>query len=98
VSYESEEALPRWWHYHHIAKLFDVAVKEAKIAHCTLHDLRRTLGPRMAAAGINQRVASEVLGHSDPRVTARYYQHVDPKTVRAVILKLKPTGTDGRKK
>jgi len=51
-----------------------------------------------AALGINQRVASEVLGHSDPRVTTRYYQHVDPKTVCAVVLKLKPTSTDGRKK
>ena len=85
-------------HYHHIAKLFSVAVKEAKIAHCTLHDLRRTLGSRMAAEGINQRVAAEVLGHSDVRTTAKYYQRVDRETIRAVILKLMPTGTDGRKR
>jgi hypothetical protein len=51
-----------------------------------------------AALGINQRVASEALGHSDPRVTARYCRRVDPKTVRAITLQLKPAGTDHGKK
>jgi len=84
-------------HYHHIAKLFDDAVKQAEIAHCSLHDLRRTLGSRMAAAGINQRVAAEVLGHSDMRTTAKFYQTVNGETIREVIRKLSPTATDGRK-
>ena len=44
--------------------------------------------------GINQRVAAEVLGHSDLRTTAKYYQHIDRDTVRGVVLQLNPTGTD----
>ncbi len=31
----------------------------------------------LAAAGINQREAAEVLGHSDMRTTAKFYQSVD---------------------
>jgi integrase len=84
-------------HYHHIAKLFDDAVKEAEITHCSLHDLRRTLGSRMAAAGINQRVAAEVLGHTDMRTTAKFYQSVGCETIREVIRKLDPAVT-GRKR
>ena len=85
-------------HDHHIAKLFAAAVKEAKIPCCTLHDLRRTLGSRMAAEGIHQAVAAEVLGHSNVRTTAKYCQRVDRETVRAVNLKLQPTGTHGKAK
>jgi hypothetical protein len=33
-----------------------------------------------------------------PLSGVKYYQRVDRETVRAVILKLKPTGTDGRKR
>jgi site-specific recombinase XerD len=52
----------------------------------------------MAAEGINQRVAAEVLGHSDMRTTAKFYQAVAPETVREVILRLKPTNTAERRK
>jgi integrase len=84
--------------YDRIARKFDRAVESAGIAHCALHDFRDTMGSRAAAEGVNQRVISELLGHSDVRTTAKHYQHVDGETIKATILKLRPTGTDSRKR
>jgi integrase len=82
----------------HIATKFARAVEAAGIARCTLHDFRDTMGSRAAPEGVNQRVISELLGHSDVRTTAKHYQHVDGETIKATILKLRPTGTDSRKR
>ena len=80
--------------YNRIRLKFERAVIAAGIGHCTLHDLRRTVGTLLAERGVNQRVAAEVLGHSDMRTTARFYQTVRPETVKAAVLNLRPTGTD----
>jgi integrase len=54
---------------------------------------------REAAEGINQRAISELLGHApDRRTTAKYYPHADHETIRAAVLKLRPTATGAEKK
>ena len=73
---------------------FGDAVEKAGIERRTLQDLRRTVGSLLAERNVNQRVAAEVLGHTDPRTTAKYYQTVRPETVKAAIVSLRPTGTD----
>ena len=95
--FAEENGKPRA-HYHHIATKFARAVEAAGIARCTLHDFRDTMGSRAAAEGVNQRVISELLGHSDVRTTAKYYQHLDGESIKATILKLRPTGTEVGKK
>jgi integrase len=72
-------------HYYRIRSRFENVVKRSGIAHCTLHDLRRTVGTRLAAAGVNQRVASAVLGHQDIATTARYYQAVDAALIKKAV-------------
>jgi len=60
----------------------------------TLHDLRRTVGTRLAARGVNEKVASEYLGHSSVTTTARFYQTVAPETIKEAGRALRRTGSD----
>ena len=83
--------------YNRLRRKFDGAVEQSGIKRRTLHDLRRTVGSLLAERGVNQKVAAEVLGHSDPRTTARYYQAVRPETIKAAIVNLRPTGTENDK-
>lgn len=63
----------------------------AGIQDATLHDLRRTFGLHVAAqAGIF--VASKLLRHSDPRITARVYAPLGLAELAATLAK---TGTPG---
>ena len=61
----------------------------------TLQDCRRTVGSLLAERGVNQRVAMEYLGHSNIGATARFYQAVKADTLRAVVVNLRPTGSEG---
>lgn len=47
--------------------------------HLTPHQFRRTLGTDMLSKGINLNVIQEVLGHSNPSVTKRFYATVKDK-------------------
>jgi len=42
------------------------------------HDLRRTFGSWLAQAGVDIRRASELMGHSNIRVSASVYAHLAP--------------------
>ena len=52
----------------------------------TSHQFRRTLGTDMLSKGTNLNVIQEVLGHSDPSVTKRFYADVKDKE-RAEVFK-----------
>ena len=52
----------------------------------TSHQFRRTLGTDMLSKGTNLNVIQEVLGHSDPSVTKRFYADVKDKK-RAEVFK-----------
>lgn len=45
------------------------------------HDLRHDAASTLTMAGVSQRTVMEILGHKDPRVTARY-QHLAPGHLR----------------
>ena len=53
-----------------------------------LHAYRRTFASRLAAAGTPIQVLSDLLGHSDISVTAKYYINVSNKEKRKAISKL----------
>jgi integrase len=75
---------PGKW-YFRAADVFDAAVKAAKIAHCTFHDLRETALTRMAEGGAGVWVLQSIAGHSTPNVTAKHYVGVGREAVRSVI-------------
>lgn len=75
------------------AKWFDKFIKDNDIKdangeyyNLTSHQFRRTLGTDMLSKGTNLNVIQEVLGHSDPSVTKRFYADVKDKE-RAEVFK-----------
>lgn len=68
------------------AKWFDKFIKDNNIKdangnyyNLTSHQFRRTLGTDMLSKGTNINVIQQVLGHSDPSVTKRFYADVKDK-------------------
>jgi integrase len=59
-----------------LTRHFHEACKKAGIARRRFHDLRHTCGSLLAAQGVHPRVAMEILGHSQIRLTMEIYTHV----------------------
>lgn len=57
----------------------------------TFHDLRRSCGSLMLAAGVPMQVISKLLGHSSIRVTEQRYAHMQIDAVRAGLEAAFPT-------
>ncbi len=68
-------------------------MKEAKIEKCTLHDIRRTVGTRLAEADVNEPVAAAYLGHTDIGTTVKFYQRIRAEVLEDTVEKLRQTGT-----
>ena len=54
---------------------FNRAAKRAGLENVRLHDLRRTLMTRAAAAGIGTHVLRDLLGHKTTTMADRYVRH-----------------------
>ena len=69
-----------------------IAKKDAlgRVVH--FHAFRRTFQTLGVRAGINQRAAQELLGHSDPRLTANVYTDVPSLALHSEIAKLPSFG------
>ena len=66
-------------HYFDLNTPLELALKRAGIEGVRLHDLRRTLGSWMAAAGTSLLVIGKVLGHTSAKSTAIYSRiNLDP--------------------
>ena len=55
------------------SKPFKLVLGRANVSDGTYHDLRRTYGTNMAEAGIPQHELAYLMGHNDPKTTARFY-------------------------
>jgi integrase len=74
-------------------KALAALVKEAGVdTRISMHDLRRTMGSRLAMSGANAATISAALGHLSPD-SARAYVHLTTEPVRAAIEKA--LGLDG---
>lgn len=72
-------------------KIFDAALKKAKIGEFTWHDLRHTHATWLRQAGAALEIVQRSLGHAKITTTQRY-AHVDDQEVRDALRKL-PTLT-----
>ncbi|MCD7779645.1 MAG: tyrosine-type recombinase/integrase [Candidatus Gastranaerophilales bacterium] len=58
--------------YTDIKKAWTTALKEAKIENFRFHDLRHTVGTRLAKENVPINIIKEILAHSDIKTTMRY--------------------------
>jgi integrase len=68
-------------------RVFQPACARAGIADFHFHDLRHTFGTRLAEAGTHLAVIQALMGHADPRTTARY-THATDEAKRAAVAAL----------
>ena len=77
---------------HNPGRDFQAIVKAASIAHCSLHDLRRTFCTDLARLNVNQLIVQQLAGHAHASTTAKYYQAVDDAMKRNAVLRLSEAG------
>lgn len=65
--------------YKSFVKRNNIIDNDGSLYHLTNHQFRRTLGTDMLSKGVNINVIQEVLGHSDPSTTKRFYADVKDK-------------------
>lgn len=68
-----------WLHPGKVTNLFERLVAASGLPPIRLHDLRHGAATLMLAAGVDVKVVSDTLGHSDTRITRDIYQSVLPQ-------------------
>lgn len=68
-----------------VKKGFATAVARAGLTDVYPHDLRRTCGSWLVQQGVPIQVVSNLLRHSDIRITDRVYAHLSPTRVQAAV-------------
>jgi integrase len=68
-----------------VKKGFKLAVDRAKLEDVHPHDLRRTFGSWLVQAGVDIRRVSELMRHSDIRITAQVYAHLAPEDLADAV-------------
>ena len=67
-----------WLHPGKVSDLFDRLVTASGLPPIRLHDLRHGAATLMLAAGVDVKIVSDTLGHSDTRITRDIYLSVLP--------------------
>jgi integrase len=78
-----------------IKKGFALAVRRAGLEDVHPHDLRRPFGSWLVQSGVDIRRVSELMRHSDIRVTARVYAHLAPADLADAVEVLDRTPNGG---
>jgi integrase len=60
-------------------------IRQAQVPVIRPHDLRHTFVTLALQAGQDVKVVSEIVGHSDPGITMRIYQHITKKQHRDTV-------------
>jgi len=63
---------------------FNSTLRKAKIENCTIHDLRHTFASHLAMKGIDIYTISQLMGHSDIKMTQRY-AHLAPNHKKIAV-------------
>lgn len=81
-------------------KQFHILSEKAGVRKIRFHDLRHGFATMLKKKGWDPKVAQELLGHSDVRITMDVYQHNDDVELKAAVNSLLPglkDLLDGRK-
>ncbi len=62
----------------YLLRAFKKVLQGAGLAHMRIHELRHSAATILLAKGVNIKVVSEMLGHSDIAITLRTYGHLLP--------------------
>jgi integrase len=68
-----------------LVRRFHQALDRAEVRTITFHELRHTVGARMAAAGIPLRTLQQWMGHADAKTT-QVYSHYQPSEDEAGVV------------
>jgi integrase len=68
---------------------FSKALSQAGIKDFHFHDLRHTYATDLISAGVDIFTVSKLLGHTDPKITARVYAHLSPDYRKSEMEKYK---------
>lgn len=71
-------------------------LRRAGVADHTFHTLRHTFATRCVENGVDVKSLSEIMGHSDVKITLQRYVHPSMETKKAQVNKLPFLITDGR--
>ncbi len=88
----SPEAVPWCVATRNTMRIFDRLLVRAKIARddgegrkLDIHSLRHTFGSRLARHGVGLVQVQRLMGHSDPKLTAQVYTHLDVEDLRKAV-------------
>jgi integrase len=68
-----------------VKRKLDAILIKANMRHYRIHDLRHFFAALLLAQGVELKVVSELLGHSDIRITGDIYAHVLPSLKKQTI-------------
>ncbi|MGV8972444.1 MAG: tyrosine-type recombinase/integrase [Rhodoglobus sp.] len=71
-----------------VLRAMSTAAKGAGLEAVSVHTLRHSAATAMLETGVHLKAVSELLGHSDIRITGDVYGHVSPEIARAAMASL----------
>lgn len=78
----------------YITRKFSKLLEKVGLPHIRFHDLRHSCASLLIANGYNLKDIQEWLGHSDIRVTANIYAHLDTERKKNIALSMSNTFSD----
>src|SRR5262245_60562526 len=79
----------------YIKRVFEPALRQARIEDFRWHDLRHTFASRLVMKGVDLRTVQELMGHKTMAMTLRY-SHLSPGHQLAAVQRLNAAPTDTR--
>ncbi len=76
--------------FREVLEVAGIARIDARGEKLDIHALRHTAATRMARSGVGLVQAQKLLGHSDPKLTAAIYTHLDAEDLRGAVESMPP--------
>jgi integrase len=76
------------WKPETFSRTFALFLGRHKLPRVNFHSLRHGFATALARQGVHPRVAQQLLGHSDPRLTMAIYSHSAPDLERSAVAKV----------
>lgn len=80
---------------HLVSLAFHRILRNAGLSHIRFHDLRHTAATLMLERGVNPKMVSEILGHSDISITLGIYGHITPRMQQMALDTIDELYTEG---